>query len=265
MDERKYDIPPIYCQPPYNPTSTIQSSPPITNSSGLPPLGLNNTITQSPFSPGQPLQFAPNFSKPKLNLKRLMVWVVVGIVILLMVMFLVYIMKNKGKLKDKFGQFGSFGSGSKSKKGTHSEKAELQQKGGSLDVRSFQQPTPEEYAQMQAQQQYAESIRDRGTRAMKEADLDSARISRSGLDDRLMSDQDSALPDWKERFYDKKYKQAASKRFIPAAAPDPVNENGSLTGLGISGIPSTAPLNAMEPMQHQEQTDSGDPNGTSIE
>lgn len=249
MDEKQFHIPPIYMQPPY----------PLNDTSSTPPSAPQTSpLTSIPLSPNFPQgqqmhqgQTNPNSNKLHMNpkFKKVLCWVIIiSFVFLLIVGLVLYLKYKKGKL---------FQGKNKKSKGAKSARSSK-----NLDVREWvAQSNGNQYQEYQQ-----ETIKDRGLRAEREADREGARMARSATDDRLRSDDESEVPNLREKFLDAQYRRQAESLIpentqmaqsddrlppmISIPSSQPLNPGGGSGGGGGGGPPIMS---------------SSDPNGTSID
>lgn len=250
---KKYDIPPIYYSPPYDVQQSTNNG---TNNGPLQPT--NNPITyhhaqQQQIIPHQPQQQSGGggfFKNPKM--KKTICWaVVIGLIFLLVIVAFIYLKKRKQKASQENG--GDLGPSSN---------------GGGYDYNNYPSKG-NRGGNYPSNQQYQDSVRDRGIMAEREADRDAARMRASGMNDRYMSDQDSALPSLRDRWKDEQYRRRSSMQQQPQQQPPQQPQPGMMQPpIGrdpMAPMSPNTPLDPMnDPMMNQQPPDQammgGDPN-----
>lgn len=263
-ESKKYHIPPIYYSPPYE----VQQSGSGTNG----PMNSSPSPTSSPQyhqmqqmhqqqqhhqqHQMQPQSAAPTavsfFKNPKF--KKTICWVIVfALILLLIAVAFIYLKKRK-------------------QKATEDGKRQQELLPPSSNHPANYPSSQQGQGRNQRDQQYPEdSVRDRGIMAEREADRDAARMRSSGMNDRIMSDTDSALPSLRDRWRDEQYRRRSAMQQQPQQQmPQDYQQGGGgmmQAPLGrdpMAPMSPNTPLDPMiDPMMNQQAPDQAmmsDPN-----
>jgi hypothetical protein len=247
---KKYDIPPIYYSPPYEvQQNTGANNIPIShaNNHPLPHYPQQQIITHNQPQQQQQQSSGGFFKNPKF--KKTICWAIaVGLILLLILVAFIYLKKRKQKAsqennKDEYSPSNNNGH----------EYSNYPSKGDRGYPRN---------------DQYPESVRDRGIMAEREADRDAARIRSSGVNDRYMSDQESALPSLRDRWKDEQYRRRSAMQQQPQPHQQPQQPGMMQAPIGrdpMAPMSPNTPLDPMnDPMMNQQPPDQammgGDPN-----
>lgn len=247
---KKYDIPPIYYSPPYEvQQNTGANNIPISNTN-------NHPLTHYPqqqqmMAHNQPQQQTSGGFLKNPKFKKTICWAIaVGLIIVLILVAFIYLKKRKQKASQE------------------NNKDEYAPSNNNNGNEYSNYPSSRGYPR---NEQYPESIRDRGIMAEREADRDSARMRSSGVNDRYMSDQDSALPSLRDRWKDEQYRRRSSmqQQPQPQQQQQPQQQPGMMQPpMGrdpMAPVSPNTPLDPMnDPMMNQQPPDQammgGDPN-----